>query len=222
MKPFDTVTSVAASINENDLDTDIIFPARFLLLLDKKGLGKHAFHERRTAAGAVTFVLDRPPYDKAEILVAAKNFGTGSSREQAVWALADFGIRVVIAESFGEIFHANCFKNGVLPITTEKDDLARIRAAAEAGEAITVDLPTQSVTLASGPVICFDIAPYRKDALLRGLDDIGTILENNADEIAAFEANQRRLTPWLYLSSEQLSYFNDLEREAALVRPGKP
>ncbi|WP_449415545.1 3-isopropylmalate dehydratase small subunit [Ochrobactrum teleogrylli] len=168
MKPFDNVQSVAASINENDLDTDIIFPARFLLLLDKKGLGEHAFHERRAARDTAPFILDLPPFDKAEILVAARNFGTGSSREQAVWALADFGIRVAIAESFGEIFYANCFKNGVLPIAVDKEDIMRIRASAEAGEILTVDLLTQSITLTSGPVISFDIPPHRKEALLRG------------------------------------------------------
>ena len=116
MIAFQSLTSVAAPFPESDIDTDVIFPARFLLLLDKTGLGRLLFHERRFGNGQPRpdFVLDRPPYDEARILVAGRNFGSGSSREQAVWALSDFGIRCVVALSFGEIFSANCFKNGVL------------------------------------------------------------------------------------------------------------
>ena len=126
--------AVAAALAESSIDTDIIFPARFLLLLDREGLGRHLFHERRhmRAPGSEPFVLDRPPYDRARILVAGPAFGTGSSREQAVWALADFGIRCVIAPSFGDIFFGNCFRNGVLPVVLPPADHARVLAEAEA------------------------------------------------------------------------------------------
>ncbi|MGR3804157.1 3-isopropylmalate dehydratase small subunit [Marinibacterium profundimaris] len=222
MKPFDTVTSVAAWIDEDAIDTDIIFPARFLLLLDKEGLGKHAFHERRNDPRQSTpFILDRPPYDKAEILVAAQDFGTGSSREQAVWALADFGLRCVIAESFGEIFFANCFKNGVLPVRLSPDDIAVVREAAQREELVTIDLPTQEVRLASGVVIGFEIEPYRKDALLNGLDEIGSIQRDDGADIAAFEEKQKRRAPWLYYSEEQLAHFNDLGEEILGEPTGK-
>lgn len=217
MKPFITVSSVAAYLDEDAVDTDIIFPARFLLLLDKVGLAKHAFNERRRGpSGKEPFILDRPPFDKAEIFVAAKDFGTGSSREQAVWALADFGIRCIIAESFGEIFHANCFKNGVLPIIKSGDELAAIREAAGNEETISVDLVAQTISLAGGREIAFDIDAYRKEALLSGLDEIGSILRDDGEDIRRFEAEQGRLSPWLYLQPQQLAFFNDLEPEKAL------
>ena len=217
MKPFSQVTSVAAYLDEDAVDTDIIFPARFLLLLDKAGLGKHVFHERRhNATPNRKFILDVAPYDRARIFVARRDFGTGSSREQAVWALVDFGIRCVIAESFGEIFYANCFKNGVLPIVKSGADLAAIRRAAGEGQEITVDLPSETIVLHDGVEIAFDIDPYRKHALLEGLDEIGTILSQDSREIEEFEARQRQESPWFYLDREALSTFDDLEKENAL------
>ncbi|WP_428928945.1 3-isopropylmalate dehydratase small subunit [Marinibacterium sp. SX1] len=223
MKPFDHVTSVAAWLDEDAIDTDIIFPARFLLLLDKDGLGKHAFHERRNDPARETpFVLDRPPFDTAQILVAAKDFGTGSSREQAVWALADFGLRCVIAETFGEIFYANCFKNGVLPIRLPAGPLATLRAAAQREEELTIDLPAQQIRLADGTVMAFDVEPYRKDALLNGLDEIGAIQRDDGADITAFENNQKRRAPWLYLTPGQLSHFDDLGEEILVDPNGKP
>lgn len=217
MTPFDTITSVAAVIEEDDVDTDIIFPARFLLLLDKAGLGRHAFHERRhAAASGRPFVLDTPPFDEARILIAGRNFGTGSSREQAVWALADFGIRCIVAASMGEIFYANCFKNGVLPVLRDPEDLARLQAAASAGEAITVDLVGQTVSSAGGLLQTFEIDPFRRESLLRGMDEIGSILAHDMDDIRAFEARQRSAAPWLHLGARELSFFDDLEREKAL------
>lgn len=222
MKPFGVLTSVAAWLDEDAIDTDIIFPARFLLLPDKEGLGKHAFHERRNdPARSAPFVLDRPPFDRAEILVAAKDFGTGSSREQAVWALADFGLRCIIAESFGEIFYANCFKNGVLPIRSPAAELAVIRAAARNAEALTVDLPRQEIRLSDGTTLSFEVDPYRKGALLKGLDEIGAILHDDAADIASFEAKQKRRAPWLYLTEEQLAYFDDLGEEMLVEPSGK-
>jgi len=206
MEKFSTLTSPAAPLPEADVDTDIIFPARFLLLLDKAGLGKHLFHERRVRPdGTKTdFVLNTPPFDGAKILVADANFGSGSSREQAVWALADFGIRCVIAPSFGEIFYSNCFKNGVLPIVIAGESHANVMAAARSGAPFTVDLERQTVMLPNGPAIDFDIDPYRKRALILGLDEIGGILADDAEDIAAFEAGHRRDQPWLFLDDGRL------------------
>jgi 3-isopropylmalate/(R)-2-methylmalate dehydratase small subunit len=213
MDPFARLIGIAAPLPESDIDTDIIFPARFLLLLDRKGLGQHAFHERRHAKDGRPFVLDTPPWTDARILVAQRNFGTGSSREHAVWCLADFGIRCVIAESFGEIFHANCFKNGVLPVLAWGDEHAAIMEEAAAGRPLTVDLPTQTVVLADGRSIAFDVEPHRKDALLRGLDEIGSILTEDGAAIEAFEARHRAARPWLFLSPEAVATFADAEEE---------
>jgi 3-isopropylmalate/(R)-2-methylmalate dehydratase small subunit len=216
--PFSSITSVAAVLEEDDVDTDIIFPARFLLLLDKAGLGKHVFHERRNARAGTNrpFVLDGPPFDKAKIFVAGRNFGTGSSREQAVWALADFGIRCVIASSFGEIFYANCFKNGVLPILRTTEQLAELQAAGKAGEELTVDLVEQTITSSSGIAQSFEVDAFRKEALLQGLDEIGSILSRDLNDIVAFEARQRVSNPWFYLDGRKLSFFDDLDQEKAL------
>ena len=198
-----------------DVDTDVIFPARFLLLLDKAGLGKHLFHERRYREGRTTdFVLNSPPFDKARILVAGKNFGSGSSREQAVWALADFGIRCVIAPSFGEIFYNNCFKNGVLAIVLAGDPHERIMSAAATAGSIAVDLETQQVSLSNGASLPFDIDPYHRRALLLGLDEIGAILADDASKIDAFEALQRDTFPWVQLDGAALDRLFDKTVEA--------
>jgi 3-isopropylmalate/(R)-2-methylmalate dehydratase small subunit len=196
MSRFTTVTSLAAPLPEADIDTDVIIPARFLLLLDKAGLGRHLFHERRAAHP--DFVLNRPPYDQARILVAGGNFGCGSSREQAVWALTDFGIRCVIAPSFGEIFFANCFKNGALPIVLDAVPYAAVLRAAEAALPVTVDLTAEEIRLPEGEPIPFAVDPHRRRALLLGLDEIGMILAEDLPEIEAFEAQQRRMAPWLF------------------------
>jgi 3-isopropylmalate/(R)-2-methylmalate dehydratase small subunit len=209
MEKFTTLTSIAAPFLETHIDTDIIFPARFLLLPDKKGLGEHLFHERRHAG--TPFVLDTPPFDKAQILVTGKNFGTGSSREQAVWALADFGIRCVIGPSFGEIFFANCFKNGVLPIVLAPETHARVADEAAAAKPLTIDLQAQEIRLCDGDAVPFDIEPYRKRLLLLGLDEIGAILSDDLSQIEAFEARQRSEKPWLHLTRAQLAHFSDLE-----------
>jgi 3-isopropylmalate/(R)-2-methylmalate dehydratase small subunit len=216
MNGFVHILSVAAPLPEADIDTDILFPARFLLLPDKKGLGKYLFHERRSQArfDQAGFVLNSPPFDRAEILVAGPNFGCGSSREQAVWALLDFGIRCVIAPSFGEIFYSNCFKNGVLPIILAEQQHQTVLRAAEAGAALSVDLEQQSVSLPSGEVIHFDIDPYRRRALLLGLDEIGAILADDIDDIIEFERRRRALSPWLHLGEAELSFFSDLREES--------
>lgn len=205
MRSFTTLQSVAAPLPEADIDTDVIFPARFLLLLDKAGLGKHLFHERRHREGRLTdFVLNRPPYDEARILVAGANFGSGSSREHAVWALADFGIRCVIAPSFGEIFYANCFKNGLLAVVLDADEHALVMAVAQSGEPLRVDLEEQRITLHGGRAIRFEVDPYKRRALLLGLDEIGTILAEDAADIATFERRQHGQYPWLRLEDGRL------------------
>jgi 3-isopropylmalate/(R)-2-methylmalate dehydratase small subunit len=211
MKSFVALTSIAAPFPEADVDTDVIFPARFLLLIDRAGLGRHLFHERRAQASAdAPFVLSRPPFDRAEILVAGRNFGCGSSREQAVWALADFGIRCVIAPSFGEIFYGNCFRNGTLPITLPDAEHAEVMAAAASGTPLTVDLERQEIRLPEGRTIAFQIEAHRRQALLLGLDQIGEILAGDAADIEAFESRQKTTAPWLYLDRDKLSYFDNL------------
>src|SRR3569832_1513125 len=198
MQSFTTLESIAAPLPEADLDTDVIFPARFLLLLDKTGLGRHLFHERRHKDGRQTdFVLNRPPFDRAQILVADANFGSGSSREHAVWALADFGIRCVIAPSFGEIFYANCFKNGVLASALDGRNHARAMAAAETAQKLRVDLEQQLMTLPDGARIGFEVDAYHRHALLLGLDEFGSILTKNTTNNTAFEQRQRERYPWL-------------------------
>lgn len=215
MEEFTTLTSVAAPLPETHLDTDVIFPARFLLLPDKKGLGEQLFNERRVnrTGDGPRFVLDTPPFDKARILVTGRAFGTGSSREQAVWALADFGIRCVIAPSFGEIFYSNCFKNGVLPIVLDEAAHAQVMAQAEAALPVTIDLDAQEIRFSDGRAIGFDIDPHRKRTLIEGLDEIGLILADDLADIAGFEARQRAERPWLHLTREQLGFFGDLGEE---------
>lgn len=217
MEKFTRISSVAAPLPEADVDTDIIFPARFLLLLDKAGLGKHLFHERRHRPDGTStdFVLNQPPFDQAQILVADANFGSGSSREQAVWALADFGIRCVIAPSFGEIFFNNCFKNGVLPIVVTGERHAEIMAAARSQGEVTINLDTATIRLPNGPEFSFDIDPYRRRALLLGLDEIGSILADDADDIARFEARQRTNAPWLQLDDGRLARLFGKDKETA-------
>lgn len=207
IQPFIRLTAVAAPFPEGQIDTDVIFPARFLLLMEKRGLGRHLFHERRAKGG---FVLDRAPFDAARILVTGPDFGTGSSREQAVWALDDFGIRCVIGTSFGEIFHANCFRSCVLPIILPPEDHARVLAHAETGREMTVDLPNQHILLGN-ETIPFTIEAHRKRSLLEGLDEVGAILRDDAADIAAFEAAQRAARPWLYLTPRQLAHFDDIK-----------
>ena len=214
MIPFIELASVAAPLPGDDIDTDVIFPARFLLLPDKKGLGRQLFHEKRVATpGAALFVLDRPAYAGARILVAGQNFGCGSSREQAVWALADFGIRCVIAPSFGEIFFANCFKNGVLPLIETGARYAELLAAAEAAEPVIVDLLGRRLILSSAKVLPIVVDPYRREELLQGLDEIGSILAGDEADIAHFERQQRLDEPWLHLGAEKQAFFADLQVE---------
>jgi len=200
MKSFVSLTSVAAPLPDTDIDTDVIFPARFLLLLDRHGLGRHLFHERRARASASEpFILSQAPFDKAEILVAGRNFGCGSSREQAVWALADFGIRCVIAPSFADIFYNNCFKNGLLPIALPQETVDKLMEDAKKGAnaVLTIDLEKQTISRPDGELIHFEIDPFRKHCMLNGLDDIG-LTEQQGAEIAAYEAKARAERPWVF------------------------
>jgi len=207
MQKFTTLTSVAAPLPETHLDTDVIFPARFLLLPDKKGLGEQLFNERRTnrTGEGPRFVLDTPPFDKAQILVAGKAFGTGSSREQAVWALADFGIRCVIAPSFGEIFFSNCVKNGVLAIELDEAAHEAVMREAQSARPVTIDLEAQQIRFEDGTTIGFEVDAHRKRTLMMGLDEIGLILADDESDIAAFEAKQQVEKPWLYLTRDQIA-----------------
>lgn len=205
MRKFTTLESIPAPLNEANVDTDAILPARFLLLLDKVGFGKHLFSERRRDKA---FVFNTPPYDSAEILVAGPRFGIGSSREHAVWALSDFGFRCIIAPSFGDIFFANCTKNGILPICLTADQHQKVMNAAINKDVVKIDLKDQKITV--GPhIIPFDVSPYHKEALLSGLDEIGSILAHDVDDIQAFETQQQQAQPWLYLSKAQLSIFSE-------------
>jgi 3-isopropylmalate/(R)-2-methylmalate dehydratase small subunit len=196
MTPFTTLSSIAAPLLEDNIDTDVIFPARFLLLLDLAGVGRNAFHDRRykpDGAERAGFVLNQPAYRAARILLAGANFGSGSSREQAVWCLADFGIACVIAPSFGDIFAANCRNNGVLPIVLPAETIA---ALAQDG-AVTVDLETQRVTSTS-QTAAFAIEPEAREALLQGWDVTDRILQRDGPAIATFEARHRAAQFWLF------------------------
>lgn len=201
MEPFETVTSVVVSMPGHNIDTDIIFPARFLLLLEKAGLGKYAFYEKRFGADGqpnADFILNKAPFSSARILLAGDNFGCGSSREQAVWTLADFGFRCVIAPRFGDIFYANCFKSGVLPIRLDEAHVDDLREEAEDSVEFSIDLDKQQIETARGTILPFDIEPRRKMALLKGWDETALILAEDGEAIAAFQQKQRISMPWLY------------------------
>jgi 3-isopropylmalate/(R)-2-methylmalate dehydratase small subunit len=201
MQKFETLTGVAAPLNIVNIDTDMIIPKQFLKTILRTGLGKSLFFEMRyTQDGQELpeFVLNQQAYRKAQILVAGDNFGCGSSREHAPWALLDFGIRCVISTSFADIFYNNCFKNGILPIKVSPDDLKKLLDDAGRGSnaTLTIDLPNQEIRGPDGGKIEFDIDPFRKHCLLNGLDDIGLTLEKAAS-IDAFEKKQAQRQAWL-------------------------
>jgi len=200
MQPFTTLTAVAAPLPMANIDTDMIIPKQFLKTIKRTGLAKGLFYELRTDenGNSVDFVLDRPAYRNAQILVAGENFGCGSSREHAPWALLDAGIRCVIAPSFADIFYNNCFKNGILPIALPQEEVDKLMADAERGAnaTVTVDLEKQEITGPDGGTIRFEIDPFRKHCLLNGLDDIALTLEQ-APAIDAYERTLRGQRPWL-------------------------
>ena len=201
MTPFTTLTSVAAPLPQDDIDTDIIYPARFLLITDRAGLDRFGFHDWRFDAEGREkpgFPLAQDRWRGAQILVTGANFGCGSSREHAPWALAALGVRAVIAPSFGEIFYNNCFKNGLLPIVVAAEDHAALLADAQAARPLTIDLADGTIGRSDGTAIAFAVDADRRDALLNGWDEIDTILVRHAAEIDTFEAAQRRSQPWLW------------------------
>ncbi|MGH6782813.1 MAG: 3-isopropylmalate dehydratase small subunit [Sphingomonadaceae bacterium] len=192
MQPFTTLTSTPAPLKVINVDTDMIIPKQYLKTIKRTGLGTALFAEMRyneDGAENPDFVLNQPAYRKSEILVAGDNFGCGSSREHAPWALLDFGIRCVISTSFADIFYNNCFKNGILPIVVSPEDLEKLFDDADRGSnaTLTVDLAKQEIKGPDGGTVKFDIDPFRKHCLLNGLDDIGLTMEK-APKIDAFEA----------------------------------
>lgn len=202
MKPFTTLTGVAAPLPKANVDTDQIIPARFLKTIARTGLGRSLFANFRYDEKGnenPDFVLNQEPYRQAEILIAFENFGCGSSREHAPWALLDFGIRCVIAPDFADIFHNNSFKNGILPVKLPREICAALMEDAKLGgnARITVDLERQVVVRPSGEEIPFEVDPFRKHLLLNGLDDIGQTMQHKP-AIDDFEARQRAAQPWLY------------------------
>ncbi|RMD92106.1 MAG: 3-isopropylmalate dehydratase small subunit [Alphaproteobacteria bacterium] len=200
MEKFTTLTGIAAPLPLINVDTDMIIPKQFLKTIKRTGLGKNLFDEMRYDENGnenPDFVLNQPAYRNAEILIAGENFGCGSSREHAPWALLDFGIRCIIAPSFADIFYNNCFKNGILPIVLPQEEVDILMEDAKKGAnaRITVDLENQTITTSDGQQIRFDIDPFKKHCLLNGLDDIGLTLEHVA-EIDAYEARLKAERSW--------------------------
>ncbi|HLG75516.1 MAG TPA: 3-isopropylmalate dehydratase small subunit [Ktedonobacteraceae bacterium] len=205
MEPFTTHTGLVAPLDRTDINTDEIIPARFLKTIKRTGFANALFANWRFQADGRTpdpdFVLNQPRYQGASILVAGDNFGCGSSREHAPWAIREYGFRSVIAPSFADIFYNNCFNNGILPVTLDEATVQELVAEVEAreGYSLTVDLPAQTVTTPDGRVLRFEIDQFKKQALLQGLDNIGWTLSHR-DEIANYEARRRQEAPWLFVA----------------------
>lgn len=202
MDKFNKVTGVAAPLPMVNVDTDKIIPKQFLKTIERTGLGKGLFYELRTNEDGTPrddFILDQEPYTNAEILIAGDNFGCGSSREHAPWALQDFGIKVVIAPTFADIFYNNSFKNGMLLIKLPQEQVDNLMAVAGDPEnpEISIDLEKQEVHAPNGVVYSFDLDPFLKHCLLEGLDDIGLTMQRDG-KIDDFEGGQRGQQPWLY------------------------
>ncbi len=200
MDKFTTLTGVAAPMKIMNVDTDMIIPKQYLKTIARTGLGKGLFAEmryREDGSENPDFVLNKPAYRRAQIIVAEENFGCGSSREHAPWALLDFGIRCVISTSFADIFYNNCFKNGILPVVVSPEDLDKLMDDADRGAnaTLTIDLEKQEIRGPDGGVLTFDIDPHRKHCLLNGLDDIGLTMQK-APAIDAFEKKAAEARPW--------------------------
>ncbi|MBL8564654.1 MAG: 3-isopropylmalate dehydratase small subunit [Hyphomicrobiaceae bacterium] len=201
MDKFTTLTGIAAPLPLRNIDTDMIIPKQFLKTIRRTGLGKSLFFEMRydqSGKEVADFVLNQPAYRKAQILVTGENFGCGSSREHAPWALLDFGIRCVIAPDFADIFYNNCFQNGILPIKLPQAEVAKLLddASRGANATLTIDLENQEIRGPDGGVIKFEIDPFRKHCLLNGLDNIGLTLEKTPS-ITAYENRMKSEHPWL-------------------------
>jgi 3-isopropylmalate/(R)-2-methylmalate dehydratase small subunit len=205
MDKFTTLEGVAAPLKIINVDTDMIIPKQYLKTIKRTGLGKGLFSEQRykdDGSENPDFVLNQPAYRKTKVLVAGDNFGCGSSREHAPWALLDFGIRCIISEDFADIFYNNCFKNGILPIRMPKEIIAKLMDDASRGSnaIIEIDLEKQEIKGPDGGTVHFDIDPFRKHCLLNGLDDIGLTMEKKS-EIDDFETRQKDSQPWLHAAS---------------------
>jgi 3-isopropylmalate/(R)-2-methylmalate dehydratase small subunit len=201
MEKFEKLTAIAAPMPLINIDTDMIIPKQFLKTIKRSGLGVSAFHEMRynlDGSENPDFVLNHEAYKVVNILVAGDNFGCGSSREHAPWALLDFGIRCVISTSFADIFYNNCFKNGILPVVVTEDVLQLLMKDAEKGSnaRMVVDLENQQIETSDGEVIAFDVDQHRKHCLINGLDDIGLSMEKIAS-IDAFETQMAQRAPWV-------------------------
>ena len=201
MDKFTTLEGVAAPLKIINVDTDMIIPKQYLKTIKRTGLGKGLFSEMRykdDGSENPDFILNKPAYRNAKIIVAEDNFGCGSSREHAPWALLDYGIKCVISTSFADIFFNNCFQNGVLPIKVSPEDLEKLMDDADRGSnsTLTVDLEAQEIRGPDGGVVKFEIDPYRKQCLLEGLDDIGITLVK-APKIDTFEARNKTSHPWV-------------------------
>ncbi len=201
MTPFTTLSGIAAPMDLVNIDTDMIIPKQFLKTIKRSGLGANLFDEMRFTLDGdeiPEFVLNQPAYREASILVAGDNFGCGSSREHAPWAIADFGIRCVISTSFADIFYSNCFKNGILPIVLPEDQRDALMKDAEKGAnaRIEIDLEAQTVTSSDGDVYTFEVDQFKKHCLMNGLDDIGLTMEKAAS-IDTFEAKAGAARPWV-------------------------
>ncbi len=200
MQKFTTLEGVAAPLRMINVDTDMVIPKQYLKTIKRTGLGKGLFSEMRykdDGSENPDFVLNKPAYRNAKILVADDNFGCGSSREHAPWALMDFGIRCVISTSFGDIFYNNCFKNGILPIRVSPEDLEKLFEDAERGAnaTLSIDLEKQEIRGPDGGVVKFQVDAFRKHCLLNGLDDIG-LTKQKADQIATYEKKVAEQRPW--------------------------
>ena len=206
MQKFDKLTDVAAPMNMINVDTDMIIPKNFLKTIKRSGLGKNLFDEMRfdrEGNEKPDFVLNKPAYREAKIIVAGDNFGCGSSREHAPWALLDFGIRCVISTSFADIFYNNCFKNGILPIKVTKEQLDDLMDDAERGAnaTLSIDLESQTIQGPDGGEVKFEVDEFRKHLLLNGLDDIGLTLQK-VDKVDSFEERQNANQPWLAVAAK--------------------
>lgn len=201
MEKFVKLNGIAAPLRMINIDTDIIIPKQFLKTIQRAGLGKNAFNDIRyneDGSEKPEFVLNREPYRHASILITGENFGCGSSREHAPWAILDFGIRCIIAPSYADIFFNNSFKNGILPITLPKDQVETLMKEAEENPegAFEIDLEKQTITRGNKVAFSFDVEPFRKHCLLNGLDDIG-LTEAKADKITSYEEIRKSERPWL-------------------------
>ncbi|MGR3838640.1 MAG: 3-isopropylmalate dehydratase small subunit [Cognatishimia sp.] len=201
MEKFEKLHGIAAPMPLVNIDTDMIIPKVFLKSIQRSGFGKHLFDEmrfNRDGTEIEDFVLNKPQYRAAEILIAGDNFGCGSSREHAPWAIADFGIKCIVSTSFADIFFNNCFKNGILPVVLPQEQVDLLMADSEKGAnaRVTVDLEAQEITTSEGEVITFDVDAHRKHCLLEGLDDIGQTMQKQS-AIDSFEAQASAARPWV-------------------------